>query len=72
MRVNLTRRITALEASLSDDGRDVLFWGMKGSVPMTDREIQQEIARLQANGAPANARFMPVRWQTFKEADQCA
>jgi hypothetical protein len=65
MSINLTRRIAALEAALSPAGKVVAFWAMTDQGdPMTEREEGREIATLKANGAPANARFIPVRWQS--------
>jgi hypothetical protein len=63
MSVNLTRRIVALEASLSPAGKIVAFWAMTTeSEPMTDREIESKILALR-NGGPANTQFIPVCWQ---------
>jgi hypothetical protein len=64
MSVNLIRRINALEASLAPTGKIVPFWAMKGCRAMTEEEVQKEIAVRKAAGAPANAQFIPVRWQT--------
>jgi hypothetical protein len=64
MSVNLTRRIAALEASLSSAGKIVAIWAMTAEgEPMTDREIESEISALRKAGAPANTHFIPVRWQ---------
>lgn len=63
MSVNLTRRISVLEASSASGGRVIPIWSMKSNgEAMTDREIEQEIAARKAEGAPANARFVPIRW----------
>ena len=65
MSVNLTRRVDALEASLAPAGKIVAFWAMTDQGdPMTKREEEREIAALRAKGIPANARFIPVRWQS--------
>jgi hypothetical protein len=64
MSINLTRRIAALEASLAPAGKVVALWAMKGSRAMTEEEEREEVAVCKAAGAPANARFIPVRWRT--------
>ena len=54
MMINLSRRVTVLEETLSPVGRIIPVWSMKpdGTV-MTDQEIEQEIAARKAAGAPA-------------------
>ncbi len=68
MSINLTRRVVALEATLSPTGKIIPIWGMKpdGTV-MTDDEIEQEIAAMKAAGAPANGQFVSCRWLTEGE-----
>lgn len=63
MSVHLIRRVNALEASIAP-GTAVAFWAMKGRRAMTEQEIEEEIVTRKAAGAPANARFIPVRWMT--------
>lgn len=64
MSINLTRRVDALEASLTPGGKIIPIWSMRpDGVPMTDREIEAEILVLRKAGAPADAIFQPIRWQ---------
>ena len=60
----LRKRIETLEASLAPRGKPVVFWAMVGDRAMTEQEIDRDIDVRKAAGAPANARFIPVRWMT--------
>ena len=63
MSINISRRIAALEASLSPAGKVVALWAMKGCRAMTEAEMRdEELARRKS--APANARFVWARWMT--------
>lgn len=58
----LSKRVSALEAAQNPAGQVIGFWAMTDDCePMTDREIEKEIARRRAN-APANARIVPITW----------
>ena len=58
----LAKRLETLEAARSPAGPVIVFWAMKENCePMTDEEIEKEIAARRAN-APENARIIPVTW----------
>ena len=60
----LRKRIETLEASLAPRGKPIVIWAMIGNRAMTKQEIDKDIDVRKAAGAPANARFIPVRWMT--------
>ena len=60
----LRKRIETLEASLAPRGKPIVIWAMIGNRAMTQQEIDKDIDVRKAAGAPANARFISVRWKT--------
>ena len=61
----LSKRLDVLEADRNPSGPMVAIWAMWDAVTaMTEQEIEEDIARRKTAGAPANARFIPVRWLT--------
>jgi hypothetical protein len=69
MNINLTRRVTALEGTLTPHGKVIPIWAMRrDGKPMTDLEIEQEISALHAAGAPLNTDFIPIKWMTEADA----
>lgn len=59
---NLGKRVSALESHLMPKGRTYVIWAMTDEcMPMTEKQIDAAIERARADGAPANARFWPVR-----------
>ena len=61
----LSKRLDVLEAEINPSGPIITIWAMWDAVTaMTEQEIEEEIARRKAAGAPANARFIPARWMT--------
>ena len=58
----LSKRISVLEAAQNPTGQVIGFWAMTEDFePMTDREIEREIAVRRAS-APANAQIIPMTW----------
>jgi hypothetical protein len=68
MNLNLTRRVTALEGTLTPHGKVIPIWAMRNGKPMTDLEIEQEISSRRAAGAPLNTDFIPIKWMTETDA----
>ena len=65
---NLGKRVTILEAQLAPKGRPYVIWAMTDEcMPMSETQIDAVIERAKAEGAPANARFWPVRWLAPQE-----
>jgi hypothetical protein len=59
MNINLTRRVTALEGTLTPHGKVIPIWAMRrDGKPMTDLEIEQEIS----GRALPNANFISIVW----------
>ena len=59
----LAKRVSALETQLAPKGRPYVIWAMTDEcMPMTEAQIDAAIDKAKADGAPANARFWPVRW----------
>jgi hypothetical protein len=69
MNINLTRRVTALEGTLTPHGKVIPIWAMRSDgKPMTDLEIEQEISDRRTAGAPLNTDFIPIKWMTEADA----
>ena len=58
MNINLTRRVTALEGTLTPHGKVIPIWAMRNGQPMTDLEIEQEIS----GRALPNGNFISIVW----------